>query len=69
MKTNMILKTNTKEKHKYTLESTSLLEKITGKNDNLTPLQFLSIYCHPDFSIFPPKTNFEVELRLDTRIV
>ena len=47
----------------------AVLEKITGKNDKLTPLQFVSIYCHPDFSIFPPKTHLEVELRLYIRIV
>ena len=44
------------------------LEKITGKNEKLTPPQFLFTNCHPHFSIFPPKTHFEGEFRLDTRI-
>ena len=45
-----------------------MLEKISGKNNMVTPLQFIFINCHPDFSIFPPKTHLKVELRLDTRI-
>ena len=45
------------------------LEEITGQNDFFTPLQFLFTNCHPDFSIFPPKTHLEEELRLCTRIV
>ena len=39
-----------------------LLEKITGKNDKLTPLQFLFTNCHPDFFIFPTKIHLEVEV-------
>ena len=46
-----------------------LVEKVTEKNDKLNLLQFLFNNCHPDFSIFLPKTYLEVELKLNTRIV
>ena len=41
------------------IRNSVLLEEITGKNDDFTPLQFLLTYCHPDFFIFLPK-NFEL---------
>ena len=45
-----------------------VLEKVTGKNDKLTPLQLLFINCHSEFSIFLPKPHLKVELTLDTKI-
>ena len=63
--------TNLRKSKRYTYHNEQVtlmvvLEEITGKNDDFTPLQFLFTNCHLVFSIFPPKTHLKVELRLNT---